>query len=144
MRKAPLFLLVLAGGCSGGPLKEIPVFEPPPVEAPEHPPISATADPEAAPELPTLVGAWSSVAVLGPGSASIRRVVMVFDPDGGFTAAAFGTSTTSTLAGAYREMDGAAEVDLGEDGLRVWAVELELDSLVLRDGEREIRLTKLR
>ena len=139
MRKSLPFLLVLAAGCSGGPLKELPVFEPPPVETPA--PVEA-ATPE--PELPTLVGAWTSVAVLGPGSASIRRVVMVFDEDGDFTAAAFGTSKTSTLAGAYREMDGAVEVDLGDDGRRVWPAELGVASLVLRDGDREIRLAKLR
>jgi hypothetical protein len=138
VRRTLPFLLVLAAGCSGGPLKELPAFEPPPVEAPAQ--VEATAR---EPRLPTLVGAWVSVAALGPGSASIRRVVIVFDEDGDFTAAAFGTSSNSTLAGAYREMDGAVEVDLGDDGLRVWPAELGVDTLVLHEGDREIRLKRM-
>ena len=140
MRNALPILLILAAGCSGGPLKEIPVFEPPPPE-PEQP-ASEALPADAVP--PTLQGAWSSVAALGPGSASIHRIVMVFDPDGGFTAAAFGTSKISSLAGTYREMDGAVEVDLGADGLRLWEVEVEVDALLLREGEREIRLMRFR
>ena len=142
MRHALPILLILTAGCSGGPLKEIPVFEPPPPEPEESAPPPAEEPPDAV--LPTLQGTWSSTAALGPGSASIRRIVMVFDPEGGFTAAAFGTSKISSLTGTYRSMDGAVEVDLGADGLRLWAAELDVDTLLLREQEREIRLTRLR
>lgn len=145
MRKFLPLLLALAAGCSGGPLKEVPVFEPPPPEpeAPAPPPAPVHA-PLPPPELPTLLGAWSSTAALGPGSASVGRIVLVFDADGGLAGAAFGTDGASSFAGFYEDMDGAIRVDLGCGDLRLWVKELELGSLVLRDGDKELHLARLR
>jgi len=131
MRALVKLLLLLPAGCSGGPLKELPFLEAPP---------AARDDAEPA----TLVGAWASVQARGPGSGSLRRILMVFDAEGTFRAAAFGERKTSTLAGTYRSLDGAVELELGDDGRRVWAAELESDTLVLREGEGEIRLARLR
>ncbi len=153
MNKMLPLLLLLAAGCSGGPLKEIPVFEPPPPEpeapAPLPPPPLRTNVPDSfvpapAPELPTLLGAWSSTAALGPGSASVGRIVLVFDADGGLAGAAFGTEGARSFAGFYEDMDGAVRVDLGCGDLRLWVKELEPGSLVLREDDKELRLSRLR
>lgn len=124
--------LLAAAGCSGGPLKEMPVFEPPPPA------------PAAAAAVETLTGAWMSTRLSGPGSAFLQRIVMVFDEEGGFSAAAFGMSKISSEAGTYRSMDGAVEVDLGDGDVRLWPMELDAEGLRLRDGEREILLRRIR
>jgi hypothetical protein len=139
----PLLLLV-AVGCSGGPLKEIPVFEPPPPADPA-PEVERTPTPAApAPESAALVGAWRSTTVSGPGSASISRVVLVFDGDGGVSGAAFGPSNVTSLAGTYTDLDGAVRVDLGGGDVRLWVKDLEPGLLVLREGDQELRLVPLR
>lgn len=133
MRTAVPLLALLAAGCSGAPLGEIPSCEPPPL-----------APPDPAPALPRIVGAWSSVAVSGPGSASIRRVVLVFEPDGRFSGAAFLESGSLSLAGSYTDTEGAVQADLGGGDVRLWSKELKPGSLVLREGDKEIRLAPLR
>ena len=139
MRTCAPLLLLLAVGCSGGPLKEVPVFEPPPPADPA-PEVEATP----ASEPPALAGAWRSTAAAGPGSASITRVVLVFDGEGGFSGAAFGPSGVTSRAGTYTDLDGAVRVDLGGGDVRLWVKELEPGLLVLRDGDQELRLAPLR
>lgn len=141
MKTTTALLLILAAGCSGGPLKELPVFEAPPPEPVEAAPAPAPVV-EAGP--PSLLGAWSSTALAGPGSATLRRVVMIFDADGSVKAAAFGDTTSSAFTGAYQEMDGAILVDVGGPSLRLWETELGRDTLILRDEDREIRFERLR
>ncbi len=140
MRMLLPLLLALAGGCSGGPLKEIPVFDPPPLGT--NVPDSFVHDPE--PELPTLQGAWSSVAARGPGSASVGRIVLVFDAVGGLAGAAFGTQGATSFAGFYEDLDGAVRVDLGNGDLRLWLKELDPGTLVLREDDKELHLARLR
>jgi hypothetical protein len=129
MKRALALIALLAAGCAGGSLKEMPALEPPPEEAEDG--------------CATLVGAWASEAASGPGSATLRRVLMVFDAEGNFSGAAFGGAKTSTIAGRYREMDGAIELVFGGEESRIWTSELDGDALILREGEGLIRLRRI-
>lgn len=139
MRKI-LPLLLLCAGCSGGPLKEMPVLEPPPpveepAPAPAHPP---------APEPPSIVGAWRSTVLSGPGSADVERVVLVFEPGGGFSGTAFTHAGAAHVSGEYSIDDGTLQVDLAEGDVRRWPMELSRQALLLRDEDKEMRLAPLR
>ena len=146
MRKLPAaFLLLSLAACSGGPLKEIPVFEPPPEEPPPPPPApAAAAAPAPEPEPDEIYGAWSSVALRGPGSAAFRCILMTFDRDGCFVEAAFGAGRGDARAGRFTPMDNALEIDFHDGVPRIWTWAFEAGDLVVHDGDTQIRFARIR
>lgn len=147
MKTLPTALLLLGlAACSGGPLKELPVFEPPPepAEEPAPPPPAPAAAPAPDPEPEEIYGAWSSTALRGPGSAAFRSIVMAFDRDGSFVQAGFGPGRCDARAGRVELMDGALRIDFHDGQERVWAWALVDGALLLHEGETEIRFARLR
>jgi hypothetical protein len=139
---AASLLLGLFAGCSGGPLKERPVMEPPPLEevaAPAPPPPAVPPAPAPA----EVYGSWASAALRGPGSAAFERIEILFRRDGIFCAMAVAADRVQAMAGRFELHDGA--LTLAQEG-RERRVEwsLEEDTLVLREGEQGIVLHRVR
>ena len=141
-------VLALAAGCSGGPLKERPVFEPPPLlqETPPPPPEPAPDERPSTgvePFSSDIAGAWRSAALVGPGSAAFQCVEFILRPDGTFAALAVAKERTVLRTGTYTVLDGVLLMDYGGESFREYSWVWEERTLVLGDGEARIVLTRI-
>ena len=130
MKRAGLLLFLTA--CSGGPIREKPLFEPPPV--PE-------AGSAAAPEI---VGAWTSIGLKGPGSASFRRIDLVFHRDGRFAGIAEGSAKVEVLSGRCALADGTLRMTPDQGEALPFGVRFDGATLILADHGAELHLIPLR
>ncbi|HVR87107.1 MAG TPA: hypothetical protein VMU54_22470 [Planctomycetota bacterium] len=154
MRAAGAVLLLLAG-CSGPPLKELPVLEPPPPATrpeqavglsplPSPPPSAPPPAAPAPPAAPRLEGAWRSQEMEGPGSAAYRRIHFIFGEDGAYVGVAASPKNTVVISGSFTRRDGELVLD-GKDGRkRVWSCTVDEHRLVLKDGDCSLVLERIR
>ncbi|MCE9581381.1 MAG: hypothetical protein K8T20_02575 [Planctomycetes bacterium] len=128
---------------------EEPVSEPVPAE-PAKPAEEVAKPPDSAkPPVPPrqeLPGSWTSVSATGPGSAPVRRVEMEFGADGAWCGSMLleidGKKRFETLAGTWTAADGRIVVKLSDTRERKWSVSWDGATLVLRDGDAELRLER--
>lgn len=97
---------------------------------------------------PDLAGFWSSVSASGPGSASVRRVEMVFGDAGDWTATMLfepeGRSRFQSLDGRWTLAGDCLTVTLSDGRERPWRLSREGETLVLRDGESVLKLERVK
>ena len=156
MRAAlPLPLLLLWAGCSGPPLKELPVLEPPPPSVsraenavdssspPSPPPAPLVAAP-APSTAPRLEGAWRSSELEGPGSAAYRQIQFIFVEDGTYVGIAASSKTTAVISGTFTRRGGELVLE-GKDGKkRLWSCSVDERRLALKDGDCSLVLERIR
>jgi hypothetical protein len=144
--KAWGLLLLLLAGCSGPPLKELPVLEPPP-----EPPVEKTPERTPAVALPPapqaparLEGAWRSREMEGPGSGAYLRIDFIFEEDGAYVGIARAPKKTAAIAGTFERVGGEIVLQ-GQDGRRrVWSCSVDEHRLVLKEGPSSLVLERLR
>jgi hypothetical protein len=130
-------VLIVGGGCVGGPPREKPAFEPPalPMSSEE------SSDSDSA---PGVVGAWSSVAFRGPGSASFRRIDLILHGDGGYVSVGEGEGGAKADLGRYTWADRILTVVRPDGTTLRFECRREGPLLLLRDGGSELRLAPIR
>lgn len=122
---------------------EVPVEAAKPATEPAKPPDPEPVKPPAPPrqELP---GSWTSTATSGPGSASVRRIDMEFISDGAWCGSMLleidGKKRFESLDGTWTLAEGKVTVKFSDGRERAWAISWDGATLVLRDGEAELRL----
>ncbi|KAF0244633.1 MAG: hypothetical protein FD180_2359 [Planctomycetota bacterium] len=132
-----------------------PEPEPPPAEPvePSKPPVEPVKPPDPEPAKPPapprqeLPGSWTSTTASGPGSASVRRVDMEFSADGAWCGSMLvevdGKKRFESLDGTWSLSESKATVKLGDGRERAWAVSWDGATLILRDGDAELRLRRV-
>lgn len=165
----PAIVVVAVAGCFGPPkprpelapppvLEELPVepasaAEPGPVAESEPEPV-VDPKPEPAPVVPTpkmpetrdLIGWWMSEGAQGPGSASVRRIDLIFNPDGTYEGLAVIENDGHRARldrGRYEQEED--EVQIRYDDGRVRSLQLEwIDGrLTLREDGAELVLKRV-
>ena len=135
MKLVPVILLLAAAwGCAGP--REKPVFEPPMLSEPEAAaPASSSA---------SLVGAWTTTSIRGPGSAWLRRIDVLFHADGRYLAVADGEGVATLVSGRWTTA--ADAVTIARDGAGPLRFERSAEgaALILRSGGAELRLEPFR
>lgn len=121
--------------------------EPPPAE-PAKPPDPVPAEPVKPPEPPKqeIPGSWTFTSAAGPGSAPVRHVDMEFGADGGWCGSMLveveGKRRFQALEGTWVLADGKVTVTFADGRARSWDVSWDGGTLILRDGEAELRLSR--
>lgn len=126
-----------------------PAAPPDPVPAePVKPPDPVPAGPVKPPDPPRqeIPGSWTFTSAAGPGSAPVRHVDMEFGADGGWCGSMLveveGKRRFQALEGTWALADGKVTVTFADGRTRSWAVSWDGGTLVLRDGEAELRLSR--
>lgn len=135
---AGCMLVLMAGiGCAGAPPREKPVLEPP---APPMSPEEASASESS----PSIIGAWGSVSLKGPGSASYRRMDLILHGDGRYVFVGEAQDGTKAVHGRYTWAEGVLTL-AREDGTTMrFGCRREGTMLVLTDRGSELRLAAVR
>jgi len=156
---AVLAAFAILGGCASWTPKPPPESAPPPPEEepsdepkPEDPPPPVEKPPdkpvEPAPKPPRqeIPGMWLSKAALGPGSAPVRRVEMIFEMDGGFAGTMLLEAEKKkrfvSLDGTWVQEGSKITVKYSNGNTRTWGFSWDGGVLILKDGEAELRLER--
>lgn len=149
MRAVAATLLALVAGCSSFEKKPPPEPAAPPPEepAPEEPkPAPPPVEPAKPPPRQELPGRWSSTSASGPGSAAVRRIEMEFKEGGAWHGWMVfdqdGKEQSSTLDGTWSASGDTIEVVFADGRKQAWKFRWEVETLVLRDGEQELKLAR--
>lgn len=116
-----------------------------PAEAVKPPEPAKPADPPPNQELP---GSWTFHAASGPGSAPVRHVDMEFGADGAWCGSMLveveGKKRFQALEGAWKLEEGKVTIKFSDGRERIWRASWEGAVLVLKEGEAELKLERIR
>jgi hypothetical protein len=124
-------------GCVGGVPREKPVLDPPALPMSEEDP--APSDASAPP-----AGAWTSVSLKGPGSASYRRIDLILHEDGRCLFVGEADAGATALTGRFTWADGVLTMVRPEGRTIRFECRREGSLLVLTEGKSELRLKRIR
>lgn len=152
-----LVATLLLAGCASFEKKAPPEPAAPPPEEPvadggapepgakpaEPPPAEPARPPEPSRELP---GHWISTSASGPGSAGVRRVEMEFRDGGAWHGWIIfeqdGREKSEALDGTWALAGDKVSVRFEDGRDTAWTLRWETGTLVLREGEAELRLER--
>lgn len=124
-------------GCAGAAPREKPVLEPPALPMSREGPSEGESS-------PVPVGAWSTVSLKGPGSASYQRIDLILHGDGRCLLVGHAAEEARVVSGRCTWADGILTLVRRNGAPLRFGCRREGALLVLTHGNSELRLAAIR